>query len=91
VSRKTGYKWLARHESHGPCRLTDMSRAPHNHPRAVSNVRAAILNIKDFLHTGALARSPGSLARSIRNGIHYPAKSTIGALLKQGGACFKTS
>ena len=29
ISRKTGYKWLARYASAGPAGLQDASRAPH--------------------------------------------------------------
>ena len=36
VSRRTGYKWLARHQALGVEGLVDRSRAPLNHPQAVS-------------------------------------------------------
>jgi putative transposase len=35
VSRKTGYKWLARYLAVGPAGLVDQSRAPRQHPQAV--------------------------------------------------------
>jgi transposase InsO family protein len=34
VSRKTGYKWVARHATSGRRGLEDRSRRPHQHPRA---------------------------------------------------------
>ena len=34
ISRKTGYKWIGRHEMHGPGGLHDQSRRPHHSPRA---------------------------------------------------------
>jgi transposase len=34
VSRKTGYKWLARYEATGPAGLVDLSRRPHQSPNA---------------------------------------------------------
>lgn len=35
VSRKTGYKWVARYEGGGVIALVDRSRAPQSHPHAV--------------------------------------------------------
>lgn len=35
VSRRTGYKWLARYEQTGVAGLVDHSRAPHCHPQAL--------------------------------------------------------
>jgi len=35
VSRKTGYKWLARYETEGLDGLNDRSHAPHHNPRQV--------------------------------------------------------
>src|SRR5262245_11457664 len=34
VSRKTGYKWVARYELTGPRGLEDVSRRPHTSPTA---------------------------------------------------------
>ena len=36
VSRKSGYKWLERYRSEGVAGLVDRSRAPLDHPQAVS-------------------------------------------------------
>ena len=38
VSRRTGYKWLARYEDTGVEGLVDRSRAPHSHPQAMTAV-----------------------------------------------------
>lgn len=35
VSRKTGYKWLARYQEHGLEGLRDQSRAPDHRPNEV--------------------------------------------------------
>ena len=35
ISRKSGYKWLARYLADGPSGLHDRSRAPNHHPNAV--------------------------------------------------------
>lgn len=43
VSRKTGYKWIARYEGEGPDGLRERSRAPHHCPHRIStDVSAAI-------------------------------------------------
>src|ERR671937_73989 len=36
ISRKTGYKWVARHEASGRAGLEDQSRRPHHNPRATA-------------------------------------------------------
>jgi len=44
ISRKTGYKWLARYKEEGGVGLTERSRAPRTHPQAVSAaVEATVL------------------------------------------------
>jgi putative transposase len=41
VSRKTGYKMLARYRQFGPAGVEERSRAPHTHPNAMSEQTAA--------------------------------------------------
>src|ERR1700710_334817 len=41
VSRKTGYKWLARYEAGGAQALQDRSRKPHHSPKQVRPALAA--------------------------------------------------
>src|SRR5256885_5786073 len=41
ISRKTGYKWLARFEDAGRAGLRDRSRAPHRCPHRISSDVAA--------------------------------------------------
>ncbi|HEV2126407.1 MAG TPA: helix-turn-helix domain-containing protein, partial [Chloroflexota bacterium] len=36
ISRKTGYKWVARYEAEGVVGLANRSRAPQHHPQGVS-------------------------------------------------------
>ena len=36
VSRRTGYKWLARFEEEGVAGLLDRSRAPRHHPQTIA-------------------------------------------------------
>src|SRR3989304_3592424 len=48
VSRKTGYKWVARYESDGVAGLEERSRAPLSHPHAVAGeVVEKILRIRE--------------------------------------------
>src|SRR5438477_4221139 len=48
ISRKTGYKFIARHEEQGWVGLRDRSRAPQSGPHWIpTEVRDQILSIKD--------------------------------------------
>jgi transposase InsO family protein len=47
ISRKTGYKWLARYRQGGPAALRDQSRRPQHSPRHTAPaVEAAILTVR---------------------------------------------
>ena len=47
ISRKTGYKWLARAAAGGRAALADRSRRPHASPQAVAPpVRAALVDFQ---------------------------------------------
>jgi putative transposase len=85
VSRKTGYKWLARFRAQGPAGLAERSRAPHVVPWAVTQAQAeAIVALRrqrpswgpKKLRAKLLARAPEQ---------HWPAMSTIGDLLQREG------
>ncbi|MGH2362568.1 MAG: helix-turn-helix domain-containing protein, partial [bacterium] len=43
VSRKTGYRWLARYEGEGPDGLHERSRAPHHCPHRITGEVAAVI------------------------------------------------
>ena len=43
VSRKTGYKWVARYDAGGVAALIDRSRAPQSHPHAVAAEIVALI------------------------------------------------
>jgi len=43
VSRKTGYKWLARYEADGPDGLRERSRAPHQCPHRIAPEVATLI------------------------------------------------
>lgn len=47
ISRKTGYKWIARYEAEGPAGLVDRSRRPHSSPDQTSDaLRRAICDAR---------------------------------------------
>lgn len=85
VSRKTGYKWLARYEEAGMEGLQDLSRAPHQHPNQVaSEVEERVLELRrehpswgpKKLYTWLARREPE---------IHWPARSTMGEIVQRHG------
>ncbi len=85
VSRKTGYKWLARYEGHGAEGLADRSRAPHHHPQEVSAAVAEhCLAVRRAHPTWGPVKVLGWLARR-GPALAWPAVSTIGALFEREG------
>jgi putative transposase len=89
VSRKTGYKWLERYEAAGVEGLIDRSRAPHDHPQALSEAIAErCLAVRRRHPTWGPAKVRAYLERSDR-GIAWPAASTIGTLFDREGLTVK--
>jgi transposase InsO family protein len=86
ISRRTGYKWLGRYESEGPYGLSDRSKAPRNHPHAISEeVKQAVLSVKGrFSHWGP-AKIQVRLKKEYPGWSCYPAVSTLGEYLKRQG------
>ncbi len=85
VSRKTGYKWLARHAQHGLAGLVDQSRAPKTYANAVAAVVVGrVLEVRRRQrHWG-----PRKIVRRLSElepGIGWPAVSTAGEILKRHG------
>jgi transposase InsO family protein len=89
VSRRIGYKWLARYQESGVEGLLDRSRAPRHHPQAIADdlverclaVRRTHpswgpLKVRAYLERGAPGRD-------------WPAASTIGALFDREGLTVK--
>ena len=84
VSRKTGYKWLARYRERGAEGLADQSRRPHRSPAASSGeIVEAVLDVR--------SRHPAWGARKIQRRIkdlkqtNVPAVSTVNGILKRNG------
>jgi putative transposase len=89
VSRKNGYKWLARYQQGGVEALRNRSRAPHSHPHEMSRrTKESILAIKQRFSKWGAAKIRDRLERIHPEWDSYPAISTIGLFLqKQGLTC----
>jgi putative transposase len=85
VSRKTGYKWLARYDFGGMEALQDGSHAPHHNPRQVlEEVEDAIVEARaKHPHWGPV-KLRAWLDRTAPE-IQWPAPSTIGEILQRHG------
>lgn len=83
ISRKTGYKWLARSEELGLVGLRELSRAPKSCPhRTAVAIEAEIIALRRRWPTWG----PRKLAAKLfRQGIEPPAASTIGDIIQRAG------
>jgi transposase InsO family protein len=89
VSRRVGYKWLARYKESGPAGLADRSRAPHAHPNRVeAAVERRILALRADHPTWGARKLLAHLARRCEaesEPIDLPAASTVGDVLRRAG------
>lgn len=85
ISRKTGYKWLARANEMGLKRLQEFSRAPQHHPNQVAAVvEQAVVALREAHPTWG----PKKLRRRLQDSdsdTSWPARSTIAELLRRKG------
>jgi transposase InsO family protein len=89
LSRKTGYKWLVRYQEEGIDGLGDRSRAPHEHPQAVSEAIAErCLAVRHAHPTWGPAKVRAWLERRAP-AARWPAASTIGTLFDREGLTVK--
>jgi len=89
VSRKTGYKWLARYREAGVEGLRDRSRAPLHHPQAITAAIAERCLLERRTHpTWGPVKVRGTLERRFPQ-TAWPAVSTIGALFDREGLTVK--
>jgi putative transposase len=85
ISRRVGYKWLARYDAEGKAGLHDRSRAPHHRPHRIDDAVAELLVTTRRKHR---AWGPEKLLDYLRPRyprIDWPAVSTVGDLLKRRG------
>lgn len=85
ISRRVGYKWLARYEAEGLPGLTDRSRRPRHSPHQLEPYIAELLVITRRAHpTWGPRKILAYLERRYPRS-HWPAASTAGALFKAHG------
>jgi putative transposase len=85
VSRKTGYKWIARYEREGPDGLGERSRAPHHCPHRIAADVAAAICAGRRQHP---SRGPDKILHWLKRRhpeLALPATSTAGDLLARRG------
>jgi len=85
ISRRVGYKWLARYEAEGAAGLEDQRRVPTTHPhRMPKEIAAALLACRRAHPTWGPRKLLAYLARR-RPDDAWPAASSVGALLTREG------
>jgi transposase-like protein len=88
VSRRIGYKWLARYEADGRRGLVDQSRAPKHCPHRTADRLAELLVACRQLHPQWGARKLLKVPRRRHPEIEdWPAASTAADLLARRGLC----
>ena len=85
ISRRTGYKWLARYEANGPTGLQERSRAPHHCPHRIDAGMATALVEVRRQHPSWGPRKLLAWLEERRPTATWPAASTVGDLLKGRG------
>jgi transposase InsO family protein len=90
VSRRTGYKWLARYAADGPAGLRDRSHAPHRCPHRIGDALAELLLATRRAHPSwGPAKLVQYLAPRHPTVAAGPAVSTVADLLKRHGLVAK--
>ena len=85
ISRKTGYKWVARYETAGPGALHDRSRRPHDHPATTSiEIVDALLRVR-HRHPRWGAKKLLATVRRDDPTTAWPSRSTVCDLLRRHG------
>jgi transposase InsO family protein len=85
VSRKTGYKWLARYDAGGRAALRDRSRAPHHCPHKIDTAVAGLLLAARRQHPDWGPEKLLQWLEPRHPDIAWPAISTAGDLLARHG------
>src|SRR5258708_5593380 len=85
IARETGYYWLRRYQQGGLEALQDLDRAPERHPNQTSEqIEEAVLELR----RAHMRWGPRKLKRVLEREApqtHWPAASTIGAMLAREG------
>jgi len=85
IARETGYVWLRRYRAYGVDGLVEHSRAAHRHHNQTPElIEQMVLELRQaHMHWGP--RKLKHILERDEPGRHWPAASTIGALLKREG------
>jgi transposase InsO family protein len=89
VSRKTGYKWLARYQAEGVEGLKDQSRAPLHHAQAITARIAELCVAVRRAHPTWGPLKVKAWLEQHRPQIEWPAASSIGVLFDREGLTVK--
>jgi putative transposase len=85
ISRRVGYKWLARYEADGAAGLADQRRIAHHCPHRLSDsIAAALLACRQAHPTWGARKLLAYLSRRSPR-TRWPAASTVGQLLRRHG------
>ncbi|HJU16765.1 MAG TPA: IS481 family transposase [Stellaceae bacterium] len=85
ISRKTGYKWLARYQDDPESGLLERSRAPHRCANGLAGAVAAPILALRRRHPHYGPRKLLAHLERLHPGQRWPAASTIGDLLRREG------
>ena len=85
ISRKTGYKWVARYEEKGPEGLKDLSNRPHHLPHRVSFGLERLLVQHRKRHPNWGPKKIISSLQLKDPKLELPAASTVGAIFQRRG------
>lgn len=85
ISRKTGYKWLARFAEGGALALADRSRAPHHCPHRIARATATLICAARRAHPTWGPQKLLDWLAARHPGFMRPAISTAGDLLARRG------
>lgn len=85
ISRKTGYKLIARYEADGPAGLQDRTHAPRQCPHRISPEVEAVLLEARRAHPSWGPKKLVAYVAPRRPDLVLPAPSTVGALLARHG------
>jgi putative transposase len=85
ISRKTGYKWLARYTSGGTDSVRDRSRRPHDSPQTTDAELIDILLAHRRRHPRWGAKKLLAIAARRQPDLEWPSRATVCTYLKQRG------
>lgn len=86
ISRKTGYKWLARYQNLGSEGLVEQSRRPHDHPlKTPYAVRREIIELRTGHRDPPGPKKIRTLLGLAHPDWHHPSETTIYTILVQEG------